>query len=135
MLGYIHYCDGQNILHTEHQVFDEDGMSAIFDFIDSAMNNGSFPYDGIFCNTDYTAAQIIKYLRNKNIMIPDDVQVIGYDGVKSYGFDEYYCSTIKQPIKEMAEAAVDILIKKTRDSAPSLVCLPVTYCYGGTTLK
>ena len=96
---------------------------------------GVFPFDGIFCNTDLTAVRVIKHLRQKGISIPDDVQVIGYDGIKNFGFDDYHCSTIRQPLKEMAMTAVDIIIGKSSSSAPSLVCLPVTYCYGGTTRK
>ena len=134
MSGFIHFCEQNGISHKEHAVFDEDGYAAIHAFIDKNLKNGCFSFDGIFCNTDFTAAQVIKHLRGSGVSVPEDVQVIGYDGVKEFGFDEYYCSTIRQPLKEMARTAVDILINKDRLSSPSLVCLPVTYCYGGTTL-
>ncbi|MCR4901421.1 MAG: LacI family DNA-binding transcriptional regulator [Butyrivibrio sp.] len=136
ILGFTAFCEAHKIKHTEYRIFDnEKGILDIYSFIDKSISGKKLKYDGIFCNTDFTARQVIKYLNEKNIKIPKDVQIIGFDGIKSFGFDEYYCSTIKQPIKEMAEAAVDILINKDRKTAPALVCLPVTYCYGGTTFK
>ncbi len=134
-LGFSNYCSHNNIAYTVCNVFDEDGIEAIYDFLGQRIVDGKLIFDGIFCNTDFTARQVIKFLSDHNISVPDDVQIIGFDGVTRFGFGDYYCSTIKQPLKEMAEAAVDILINKDRASAPSLVCLPVTYCFGNTTKK
>ncbi len=133
VLGFSDFCKAHSVKHTEYRVFDETGIGAIYSFIDEHISGGIFSYDGIFCNTDFTARQVINYLKKKEISVPEDVQIIGYDGIKRFGSDEYYCSTIRQPLKEMAETAVDILINKNRRSAPALVCLPVTYCFGGTT--
>ena len=135
MSGFINYCRKNKISHTEHVVFDEEGIDAIYSFIDKSIKKGTFTYDGIFCNTDLTAVRVIRHLKSKGISIPEDVQIIGYDGVTIFGSDDYYCSTIRQPLKEMAMTAVDIILNKDRSSSPSLVCLPVTYCFGGTTKK
>ncbi|MCR5100128.1 MAG: LacI family DNA-binding transcriptional regulator [Butyrivibrio sp.] len=136
ILGFKSYCETNDIKHTEFRLFDnEKNPDKFHDFIDKNSKNGKFAYDGIFCNTDFIARMVMKYLRNNGLSVPEDVQIIGFDGIKNFGFDEYYCSTIRQPLREMAEAAVDILLNKDRASAPALVCLPVTYCYGGTTKK
>ncbi len=135
MSGFINYCEKNKISHAEHVVFDEESIEAIYAFIDKTIKTGIFPFDGIFCNTDLTAVRVIKYLKDKGISIPQDVQVIGYDGIKNFGFEDYYCTTIRQPLKEMAMTAVDIIIGNNSSSTPSLFCLPVTYCYGGTTRK
>ena len=65
--------------------------------------------------------------------IPEDVQIIGYDGIPRFGFDDYACSTILQPLGQMAEAAIDIVLSDDRSNAPALVCLPVEYRFGNTT--
>ncbi len=136
VLGFSSYCQSHGINHTQCRIMDNEGdVNDIYRFIDNSIKNGKFAYDGIFCNTDFTARQVIKYLKGKGISVPGDVQLIGYDGIKQFGTDDYYCSTIRQPLREMAEAAVDILINKDRKTAPALVCLPVSYCYGGTTTK
>ena len=76
----------------------------------------------------------MKVLRGLNLKIPEDVQVIGFDGVKNVGGD-YVCSTIVQPVSEIAEMCVELLLQENMPVKPPLVCLPVTYAYGGTTAE
>ncbi|MCR5415970.1 MAG: LacI family DNA-binding transcriptional regulator [Pseudobutyrivibrio sp.] len=132
-LGFASYCQTNNIKHTIHRVWDEDGFDDIKAFIDSSIKNGKFAYDGIFVSTDMLAIQVMDYLKKHDISIPEDVQVIGFDGIPKFGFDGYYCSTIKQPLDKMAATAIDILLNQEINSTPSLVCLPVEYCEGDTT--
>ena len=40
-----------------------------------------------------------------------------------------------QPIKQLAEKCVEILVSPDRSALPSLTLLPVAYEYGGTTKK
>ena len=65
--------------------------------------------------------------------VPEDVQIIGFDGIRRFGGEAFYCSTIVQPIAGMAETCVELLLTKDRSNIPSLICLPVTYAPGGTT--
>ena len=92
-------------------------------------------YDGIFCGSDHLAYHTCEKLRELGVRIPEQVQIIGYDGLQLFGFEEedYYCSTIAQPIKQMAETAVDLLLNPDRSRLPALVCLPVEYKKGSTT--
>ena len=52
-----------------------------------------------------------------------------------FGNKDYVCSTIVQPLPEIAEMCVELLLQENMPSKPPLVCLPVSYCYGGTTLE
>ena len=38
-----------------------------------------------------------------------------------------------QPLEEIAEQCVGMVLEKEGAKMPALVCLPVTYAYGGTT--
>ena len=64
--------------------------------------------------------------------VPEDVQVIGFDGIRYFGNEDYICSTIVQPVQEIAEMCVELLVRESFSGKPPLVCLPVTYAYGGT---
>ena len=68
-----------------------------------------------------------------NIRVPEDVQVIGFDGIRIFGDQDYVVSTIVQPVQEIAEACVSTVLSRHLSSVPSLICLPVSYAYGGTT--
>ena len=59
--------------------------------------------------------------------------MIGYDGIRKFDSDELFCSTIIQPVDQMAQTAVDLLLEDDRSALPSLICLPVRYQAGGTT--
>ena len=72
-------------------------------------------------------------MKKLRIRVPEDVQVIGYDGVRMFGDGEYVCSTIVQPVREIAEMCVELLLQENMKTKPPLVCLPVSYAYGGTT--
>ncbi len=91
-------------------------------------------FDGIFANTDFDACICKEVLTDMGVRIPDDVQLIGFDGLKRfYSPDKCYVSSICQPIKELAKKCVEMVINESEEVLPSLTLLPVHYCYGGTT--
>lgn len=91
--------------------------------------------DGIFCSTDLLAERIRGILTDSGIRVPEEVQIIGFDGIRQLGTDRLYCSTIIQPVEKLAETCVELLLAPDRSNIPSLVCLPGSYAPGGTTLE
>ena len=114
----------------------DDGMpfSAFESFLRANMDGDRLTFDGIFCGTDTVAYQIIGILRGMGLRVPEDVQVIGFDGIRMFGDLDYICSTIVQPVADIAEACVSMVLSPDFKGLPSLICLPVTYADGGTTL-
>lgn len=112
----------------------EDGQpfSEFERFLADHIIDGKLSFDGLFIGTDYLAWQIIKTLEKMGIRVPEDVQVIGFDGIRMFGDQEYVVSTIVQPVQEIAETCVSTVLSKHL-GVPSLICLPVTYACGGTT--
>ena len=94
---------------------------------------GKMSLDGIFCVTDGLAYFILKILRRLGLDVPRDIQLIGYDGIRFFGDADSLCSTIVQPVPDIAELCVRLLLDKSIREKPSLLCLPVTYAYGGST--
>ena len=112
------------------QVFRE----RIYEFLKNQMTDGKLSYDGIFVSTDVLARVVIEQLNRLGLDAPDDVQVIGYDGIKAYQADRYWVSTIVQPIADMARTAVEMLLLEiSGEEVPVMNILPVTFAYGGTT--
>lgn len=111
-----------------------DGTSENFhEFFLSHITGGKLDIDGIFCSTDFLAERIRGILANLNIRVPEDVQIIGFDGIRQFGTGRLFCSTIIQPVEKLAETCVDLLLASDRSNIPSLVCLPGVYAPGGTT--
>ena len=114
----------------------DDGMplSTFESFLRANMEGGRLTFDGLFCGTDTVAYQVIGILRKMGLRVPEDVQVIGFDGIRMFGDLDYVCSTIVQPVADIAEACVSMVLSPDFKGLPSLICLPVTYADGGTTL-
>lgn len=112
---------------------DEDGMETIFRFLDAHISEGKLSFDGIFCSTDHLLCLVRTHLHSRGIRVPEDVQMIGYDGTRVFFDQGYVCSSIVQPVPRIAEAAVDILLNQEAAHASALICLPVFYAAGGTT--
>ncbi|MBQ6382282.1 MAG: LacI family DNA-binding transcriptional regulator [Clostridia bacterium] len=131
--GFTAACELAGTESFSLRVNDEDGIEAIYAFLDDHIRNGRLEYDGIFCNTDRLAFFVRRYLEQRGIRVPEDVQMIGYDGTRHFFTGDYVCSTIVQPVQQMAETAVRILLNEEQYRLSALVCLPVSYAAGGTT--
>ena len=131
--GFISVCRRLSVDHQAIILQDRDTEAPFFRFLDEHIHEGKLDFDGIFCNTDGLAVRVLSYLRDRGVAVPEDVQIIGYDGTRQFFTEDYYCSTIVQPVRQMAETAVDILLSEDRSLMPALICLPVAYAAGGTT--
>ncbi|MEG3331842.1 LacI family DNA-binding transcriptional regulator [Streptococcus suis] len=92
--------------------------------------------DAIFTINDFTALDTLAVLEKLGRRVPEDVQVIGYDGIQLASEKSLALSTIRQPLESMAQEAVacliDIIEKRER---PLQVTLPISYLEGKTTKK
>ena len=131
--GFISACVEMGLPFEVMALEDEQPLSEFERFLSDHVQNGRFAFDGMFIGTDSLAWYIIQILKKMKIRVPEDVQVIGFDGIRMFGDQEYIVSTIVQPVQEIAEACVSTVLSKHLSTVPSLICLPVTYAYGGTT--
>ena len=131
--GFISACEAMDVPYTLKIVDDYTPYAAFEAFLQSHFHDGKLDFDGIFCVTDALAHQILVTLREMGVRVPEDVQIIGFDGVRHFGDLELTCSSIVQPVEAMAATCVDMVLHKRGESVPSLLCLPVSYGYGGTT--
>lgn len=100
--------------------------------------HGNLTFDGVFANTDRQAYMLLNILRERGIRVPEDVQILGFDGIRKYGIDEgsLFVSSMCQPVEDLARLCVETLLKKRQGTVvPTLSLLPVSYRWGGTTRK
>ena len=131
--GFVAECEAMQLPCTQKILMDDAPLSEFEHFLEENLKDGRLAFDGIFCVTDKLAVAVIKMLRRMGQRVPEDVQVIGYDGLRAFGDQDYYCSTIIQPVEAMAETCVELVLGEPNPNTPSLLCLPVRYAYGGTT--
>ncbi len=131
--GFENGCLSRGLNYKMKILNDGEPYGEFENFLAEHMLDGSLMFDGIFCVTDGLAHAVIQMLQKLNLRVPEDVQVIGFDGIRYFNSQEYICSTIVQPVEEIAEMCVDLLLQENMLTKPPLICLPVTYGDGGTT--
>jgi len=70
------------------------------------------PPTAIICANDYLAIGCIKYLKQNEYHVPEDVVVTGHDGIQLAYIYEPTITTNAIPIPDICKSAVDMLIQK-----------------------
>ena len=137
--GFIDYCienkidyDVFNSKHHEDNFFTD-----LSNFLNKEYTN-TMPYDGIFAVSDQYADFSLEILKELGYSIPDNIQLIGFDGGKMYEYQNNPLSSIRQPISKIVNSCVTILesiIKGNKKNYPEKIVLPVEFIQGKTTKK
>jgi DNA-binding LacI/PurR family transcriptional regulator len=87
------------------------------------MFTGADKPDAIFVANDHMAFAVMDTLRfEMGLRVPEDVSVIGYDDVPMAAWPSYNLTTIRQPVRRMVEATVDILLNQIEgETAPNRI--------------
>lgn len=133
--GFMDEAKKLGIPQTIYEVPDIDN-GQLDSYLDRFFTSEEFKgVDGVFVNGDLLAAQYIKRAGEHGVRVPEDVRVIGYDGIQRDDLFHPFLSTIRQPVEEMARTAVRLLIKKIEGEElhKDLYRLPVEFRKGETT--
>jgi len=131
--GFVSACEELGLPYGIKVIEEGYGYGPLDEYLAEHVHNGRLRFDGLFCGSDTLACHTRKTLKKLGLRVPEDVQLIGYDGVREFNNGDYLVSTIVQPIQEMAETCVSTILSNDFSSRPSLICLPVEFADGGTT--
>jgi DNA-binding LacI/PurR family transcriptional regulator len=82
----------------------DDGMEVMPKLIDAGV-------DGIFCAAgDNCAMGLLAVAKEKKVRIPEDIAIVGFDDLLIAQLSTPKLTTIRQPLKEMAEAAYKMAV-------------------------
>jgi len=77
----------------------------------------------IIAANDMTAFGVVSALAAEGLRVPEDVSVIGFDGLSLGGRFNPALTTIRQPIADMGSIAMDLAEKKAADGSVEHVVL------------
>ncbi|MDO5156505.1 MAG: GGDEF domain-containing protein [Eubacteriales bacterium] len=108
--GYLNVMKEKNIPVTEHMIFHGDfwrnkGEEAMNWFM---TDRDTYP-QAIVCANDYMAFSICEELRKRNVRIPEDVCVSGFDFIDEAKTYEPTLTSLEIDFETMAERAVEII--------------------------
>ena len=66
----------------------------------------------VFALSDVMAIGVIRALRDRGLRVPEDISVMGYDGVPMGKFMVPRLTTVRQDTRQMAELGADILLRQ-----------------------
>lgn len=124
--GFIDICKEMNVEYKifnteEKQFFNMNYEDYLFKIISE--NDG---VDGIFASSDIIAAQLIQVCYKKNISIPGEMKIVGFDDIQIASLTSPKLTTIHQPVEEMCRQAVQIILDNLDDKTVSMqMVLPV----------
>ncbi|NEU32201.1 LacI family transcriptional regulator [bacterium LRH843] len=96
------------------------------------IENGHRP-EAIFGANDITAIGALDALKEKNIDVPNETVVIGFDNIKMSAWPSYMLSTWMQPIEDMVDETINLLLNNDKNSPPEDVKLKGEFIHRNTT--
>jgi DNA-binding LacI/PurR family transcriptional regulator len=75
-------------------------------------------FDSIFTVNDFTAAGALKVLQKNHIKVPHDVSVVGFGDDLTAEMLDPALTTVKQPGAEMGRRAMELLIRRIKQTKP-----------------
>lgn len=124
-LGFIEVCEKTGVSHwevatntyqynnLEYHDFLEEVLKENYHVDNTAENDencGKSRIDGIFASSDLIAAQVLQVCSKLGIRVPEDIKLVGFDDVNISSLTTPRITTIHQPIKEIAELTLELLI-------------------------
>ncbi|MER8009758.1 LacI family DNA-binding transcriptional regulator [Streptomyces sp. NPDC094149] len=94
-------------------------------------------FDSVFAHNDPSAAGVLAALHEAGLWVPQDVAVVGFDDLEMASYTYPALTTIRQPMRDMGEAAARLLLDHVRGSpkaAPSCI-VPTSLVVRGSTSR
>lgn len=70
------------------------------------------PFSAIFAFNDISAIGAIRALREKELRVPEDVSVVGFDDIQSAAFQNPGLTTVRQPLRKMGKIAAETVLRR-----------------------
>ncbi len=108
-LGYVDACNEHGIqpLFINSQYNFREGIQNSRELLER------FPdVDGILASSDMVALSLYKVLRETGRRVPEDIMIVGYDGVELSELMTPALTTVAQPVEEIGRTAAKLIIEQ-----------------------
>ena len=95
----------ENLIHNVDHVNYEEAKKGVLEKINSGIK-----FDGIFATNDWMAIGALSALREREIKIPEEVKIVGFDNMSISEITSPSITTIHQDSEKLGEYATEILM-------------------------
>lgn len=138
--GFVDYC---NLNHVPYEIVEvssiknyENVKKEILSYVEENHSRILKNKIGCFTSTDDYGYLLFQASNSLKISVPENLQIIGFDGGKRIINEMPILSSIRQPVDLMAKESVQLLVKLINKEATEIsrVYLPISFYEGETTL-
>ncbi len=90
------------VAHAEFSV--DGGRTAMHTLLQQAT-----PPTGVICSSDLMAIGALREATRRGLRVPEDISIVGFDGIDAAGWTDPALTTVEQPILDIARTAVSTL--------------------------
>jgi DNA-binding LacI/PurR family transcriptional regulator len=114
--------------------FLDSGVDGWRDASSLARTIAAAPPDAVLCYDDKLALALLDALRSTTLVVPDDMALVGFDGIPASHQSWPRLTTVDVPSVEVGRRAVEMLVASVRDGGmPVSEVLPVRLVIGDST--
>ncbi|MCU9615121.1 GntR family transcriptional regulator [Caldibacillus lycopersici] len=88
--------------------------NTVIDLLNEKLDNSPEKITGIICYNDQLAMKILDVLRQRNLSVPEDISIVGFDDSFLAEISEVKLTSIKHPKSELGEVAANLIIELIR---------------------
>ena len=138
--GFVDYC---NLNHVPYEIVEvssiknyENVKKEILSFVEENHSRILKNKIGCFTSTDDYGYLLFQASNSLKISVPENLQIVGFDGGKRIINEMPILSSIRQPVDLMAKESVQLLVKLINKEITEIsrVYLPISFYEGETTL-
>ncbi len=97
-------------LIMEGDFFWTSGTRAIHELIDERSLRPSVDFDAVVASNDFMALSVLELLEERQIRVPEEVAVVGFDNIEETTFVIPALTTVQQPFYEQGKLAAETLL-------------------------
>ena len=90
----------------------------------------------VFCKNDMIALGVMNTVMSMGLRVPDDLAVVGFDGIEEGKFHIRSLTTVETPTQQICSMAIEILLRRISQDLldePQQIVLPMSLRVGTTT--
>ena len=113
--GFIHAMKRNNLSLQKNWILDGDFTpESGQDVMRKIISSGKLP-SALICANDLMALGALSEAKNANIKVPDNMAIIGFDGIGLTAFTDPPLTTVRQPLYNMGFTASEMLFNRIKD--------------------
>ncbi|TDF93286.1 LacI family DNA-binding transcriptional regulator [Paenibacillus piri] len=102
--------------------FSQFGYQSMSSLLDSQKT-----YTAVFCGNDLIAIGAIRAMEDRHIQVPGHISVVGFDDITTAALYKPSLTTVRQPIRELGNAAVDMVLELIQNGDENHVPKKIVY--------